>query len=101
MHFGRIAGENWSHPTRRRPAWGPFVFVGFLEAYGIGVPIGGSAALTNALIASIRSNGGEVLANVDVAQVTVKNGRATGVTTTDGREFKAKTASSARSIRIT
>lgn len=90
MHFGRIAGENLVSPDEKATGMGPFVFVGFLEAYGIGVPIGGSAALTDALIASIRSNGGEVLANVDVAQVTVKNGRATGVTTADGREFWAK-----------
>jgi phytoene dehydrogenase-like protein len=90
MHFGRIAGENLVSPDEKATGMGPFVFVGFLEAYGIGVPIGGSAALTDALIASIRSNGGEVLANVDVAQVTVKNGRATGVTTADGKEFKAK-----------
>jgi phytoene dehydrogenase-like protein len=90
MHFGRIAGENLVSPDEKATGMGPFVFVGFLEAYGIGVPIGGSAALTDALIASIRSNGGEVLANVDVAQVIVKNGRATGVITADGREFKAR-----------
>jgi len=90
MHFGRIAGENLVSPDEKATGMGPFVFVGFLEAYGIGVPIGGSAALTNALIASIRSNGGEALANVDVAQVTAKNGRATGVATADGREFKAR-----------
>jgi phytoene dehydrogenase-like protein len=90
MHFGRIAGENLVSPDEKATGMGPFVFVGFLEAYGIGVPVGGSAALTDALIASIRSNGGEVMANVDVAQVTVKNGRATGVTTADGREFRAK-----------
>ena len=55
--------------TRRRPASASFVFVGFLEAYGIGVPIGGSGKLTDALIACIRDHGGEVLANVDVARV--------------------------------
>ncbi len=69
---------------------GPFVFVGFLEAYGIGVPVGGSGTLTDALIASIESNGGDVLANMDVAHVITKNGRATGVATVDGREFTAK-----------
>jgi phytoene dehydrogenase-like protein len=69
---------------------GPFVFIGFLEAYGIGVPVGGSGKLTDALIASIQSNGGEVVANVDVTQVTTKNGRATGVATRDGREYSAK-----------
>ena len=48
MHFGRIAGENLVSPDEKATGMGPFVFVGFLEAYGIGVPIGGSAALTDA-----------------------------------------------------
>ena len=90
MHFGRIAGENLVSPDEKSTGMGPFVFVGFLEAYGIGVPVGGSGKLTDALIASIKSNGGEVLANVDVAQVTVKNGRAAGVVAKDGREYAAK-----------
>ncbi len=90
MHFGRIAGENLVSPDEKSTGMGPFVFVGFLEAYGIGVPLGGSGKLTEALIASIESNGGEVLANVDVATVTTRNGRATGVATKDGREYKAK-----------
>ncbi len=90
MHFGRIAGENLVSPDEKSTGMGPFVFIGFLEAYGIGVPVGGSGKLTDALIASIQSNGGEVIANVDVTQVTVKNGRATGVATKDGREYAAK-----------
>ncbi|MEJ0024864.1 MAG: NAD(P)/FAD-dependent oxidoreductase [Rhizomicrobium sp.] len=90
MHFGRIAGENLVSPDEKATGMGPFVFVGFLEAYGIGVPLGGSGKLTEALIASIQSNGGEVLANVDVATVTTKNGRANGIATRDGREYRAK-----------
>lgn len=90
MHFARIAGENLVSPDEKFTGMGPFVFVSFLEAYGIGVPLGGSGKLTDALIASIRSNGGEVVAGVDVAQVTVRNGRAIGVATTDGREFGAR-----------
>src|SRR6185436_17787828 len=43
-----------------------------------------------ALIASIESHGGKVMANIDVTQVTVKGGRATGIATADGREFAAK-----------
>lgn len=90
MHFGRIAGENLVSPDEKATGMGPFVFVGFLEAYGIGVPVGGSGKLTDALIASIESNGGTVMANVDVAHVTTKSGRATGVATRNGQEYTAK-----------
>jgi len=89
-HFARVAGENIVSPDEKAQALGVFVFVGFMEAYGIGIPIGGSGALTDALIARIRSNGGEILAGVDVEKVIVKGGRATGVAASDGTEYSAR-----------
>ena len=88
----KYAGENLVSPDEKATGFGVFVFVGFLEAYGIGVPIGGSGSLTDALIASIREHGGEVLANTDVARVLVRNGRAVGVETTDGHKYEARDA---------
>ncbi len=92
MHFARIAGENLVSPDEKSTALGVFVFVGFLEAYGFGVPVGGSGALTSALIACIRDHGGEVFSGVDVEKVTVRGARATGVHTRDGRDYAAKDA---------
>ena len=89
MHFARIAGENLVSPDEKATGMGVFVFVGFLEAFGIGVPVGGSGRLTDALIAHIRDHGGEVLADADVARIKVSNGRARGVELTDGRSFDA------------
>lgn len=89
MHFARVAGENLVSPDEKATGLGVFVFVGFLEAYGIGVPLGGSGRLTDALVACIRRHGGEVLAESDVARVVVRNGRAAGVETTDGRSYEA------------
>jgi phytoene dehydrogenase-like protein len=90
MHFARVAGENLVSPDEKATGLGVFVFVAFLEAYGIGVPVGGSGKLTDALIASIRSHGGEVIAPADVVRIVVRNGRATGVEAKDGRSFTAK-----------
>lgn len=92
MHFARVAGENLVSPDEKSTGFGVYVFVGFLEAYGIGIPVGGSGRLTDALVASIREHGGEVLENTDVARVIVRNGRAAGVETTDGRVFNASDA---------
>ena len=92
MHFGRVAGENLVSPDEKATGMGVFVFVGFLEAYGFGVPVGGSGKLTDALIASIRENGGEVLADSDVERVVVRNGRAVGVETKGGPTYAAKEA---------
>ncbi len=92
MHFARVAGENLVSPDEKATGIGTFVFVGFLEAYGFGVPVGGSGTLTDSLIACIKDKGGEVLSGVDVESVVVKQGRAVGARTKDGREFTAKDA---------
>ena len=89
-HFGRVAGENLVSPDEKATGIGAYVFLGFLEKFGFGVPVGGSGKLTDALIASIRSHGGEILGDADVARITTKNGRAAGVQTKDGRSFEAK-----------
>src|SRR5207244_2574200 len=65
------------------------VFVGFLEMFGFGVAQGGSGELTRALIECITAHGGEIIGGIDVAKVTVKNGRAAGVVASDGREWIA------------
>ncbi len=92
MHFARVAGENLVSPDEKATGFGAFVFVGFLEAYGFGLPRGGSGKLTEALVASIESNGGSVVPGVDVARVVVENGRAAGVESADGRRFAARDA---------
>src|ERR1700742_1172440 len=92
MHFARIAGENLVAPDEKGTGIGTFVFLGFLESYGFGVPVGGSGSLTNALIACIKDHGGQVLANTSVAQIKVAKGRATGVVTGDGQTFDARDA---------
>ncbi len=90
MHFARVSGEALVSPDDKATAAGVFVFVGFLESTGIGVPVGGSGALTRALIAMIEDRGGEVLAGVDVTKVPTQNGRAVGVRAADGREWSAQ-----------
>ncbi|HVF74652.1 MAG TPA: NAD(P)/FAD-dependent oxidoreductase [Acidimicrobiales bacterium] len=56
------------------------------------VPEGGAGALTNALVRRLEQSGGKVLVDHPVAQVVVRNGRATAVRTHDGTEFDARRA---------
>jgi phytoene dehydrogenase-like protein len=89
MHFARIAGENLVAPDEKGTGIGTFVFLGFLESYGFGVPVGGSGSLTRALIDCIQDHGGQVLADTEVTRIKVAGGRAKGVETSDGRSFDA------------
>ncbi|HVB85883.1 MAG TPA: NAD(P)/FAD-dependent oxidoreductase [Candidatus Dormibacteraeota bacterium] len=88
----RMVSENLTGPEEKGTGIGIFVFLGFMETYGIGVAVGGSGALTASLIRCIEDHGGTVCNNTSVSQVIVKNGRASGVRTADGAEHLAKDA---------
>src|SRR5699024_11071567 len=49
-----------------------------------GLPIGGMGAIVDALATSLRSSGGEIYSDTEVAQITYADGRVTGVTTDCG-----------------
>jgi phytoene dehydrogenase-like protein len=92
LFFTRMVSENLTGPEEKGTGIGIFVFLGFMEQYGIGVAVGGSGSLTASLVRCIEDHGGKVRNNTSVEQVIVKNGRATGVRTADGAEHSAKDA---------
>lgn len=92
LHFTRMVCENLVGPEEKGTGLGLYVFLGFMEQYGIGVPSGGSGQLTAALIKCIEDHGGSVLSEMDVNRIIIRDGRAAGVTTSDGREFSANDA---------
>jgi phytoene dehydrogenase-like protein len=54
------------------------------------LPVGGAVALVSALTRAVEAGGGQVITGVDVKEIQVKNGRATGVKLADGRTLTAK-----------
>ena len=88
-HFGRVAGENLVSPDEKATGIGAYVFLGFLEKYGFGVPVGGSGSLTDALIACIEDHGGAVRSGAEVREVLTDSGRATGVVLDNGERLTA------------
>ena len=86
-HFGRVAGENLVSPDEKATGIGAYVFLGFLEKFGFGVPVGGSGSLTNALIACIQDHDGAVRNNCHVREVVTDGSRATGVVLDDGERL--------------
>ncbi len=69
-------------------------------AGGWGFIRGGMGSITQAIAASGRRFGLEVLTDAGVAEVKVLNGRATGVRLLDGREFSAKAVISNASAKV-
>ena len=49
LFFTRMVSENLTGPEEKGTGIGIFVFLGFMETYGIGVAVGGSGALTASL----------------------------------------------------
>jgi len=92
MFFMRMVSENLTGPEEKGTGIGIFVFLGFMEQYGIGCAVGGSGSLTAALVRCIEDHGGTVRNNTTVETVIVKGGRAAGVRTADGAEYSAKDA---------
>ena len=58
-------------------------------AGGWGFIPGGMGTISQAIAASGRSHGVEIVTDAEIAQITVANGRATGVVTKDGAEHQA------------
>jgi len=92
LHFLRMVSENLTGPEEKGTGIGPFMFLGWLEKYGIGVAKGGSGMLSQALVNCIEDFGGEVVTNTSISKVLVSDGRAVGVVTDEGREIRAKDA---------
>ncbi|MFJ1707380.1 phytoene desaturase family protein [Kitasatospora sp. NPDC088346] len=62
------------------------------QQVGWPVPIGGAAALTDALVRRLEALGGRIHCNVPVVEVVVRGGRALGVRTADGQAHPARRA---------
>ncbi|MFE7484105.1 phytoene desaturase family protein [Streptomyces sp. NPDC057552] len=62
------------------------------QFHGFPVPVGGSGALTEALVRRLRARGGTVRCGQRVTEVVVRRGRAVGVRTASGDAFPARRA---------
>lgn len=66
------------------------VIIGSVVAGGLPVVVGGSNKIVDAFSTLIADNGGTTVTGANVERVLTQRGRARGVVTADGREFRAK-----------
>lgn len=92
MHLLKLISEHSQLPDDLGTGLEVFLMPGFMHGYGVGVPVGGSGKLTEALVKCIEANGGEVRCNAEVTKIKVSGGKASGVVLSDGEEFDARDA---------
>jgi len=62
------------------------------QEYGWPVPVGGAQQITSALVARLESRGGRITYDTPVTRILVARGKAMGVRTADGRNWRARRA---------
>ncbi len=67
-------------------------FVSLMHSWGLGLPVGGSGALSDALAAFIVDNGGTIKVSNAVTSIKVEDNEAKGVVTESGEEIMATRA---------
>ncbi|MGB3403434.1 MAG: beta-carotene ketolase CrtO [Microcoleaceae cyanobacterium] len=90
--LARLASEFGAPPSQKTIGIGSLMMA-MRHHPGMARPKGGTGALTQALLNLVKDKGGTVLCDRSVEQILIgNNGRAEGVRTHNGEEYRAKTA---------
>ena len=79
-------------PDDMGTGFGMIFMIVLVHFYPVGFPTKGSGSLSKALADCIADHGGEIRCNARVDSAIVESGRAVGLRTADGEEFRAKDA---------
>ncbi|HEX3971032.1 MAG TPA: NAD(P)/FAD-dependent oxidoreductase [Stellaceae bacterium] len=92
IHLLKFANELLIAPEEKGTGLALYTMPGFVHTYPSGIPVGGSAALVEALIRCLTAHGAELRKNSEVEKVTISGGRASGVRLKSGETIVAKQA---------
>ena len=79
-------------PDDMGTGFGMIIMILLVHFYPVGFPVKGSGDLSRALVDCIIDHGGEVRCDTQIDQVIVESGRAVGLRSSEGEEFRAKDA---------
>jgi len=79
-------GDHGMPPAQASFAMHAMVFNHYLE--GAAYPVGGSAAIAEAIAPTIEAAGGRIVVGAEVAEILISDGRANGVQMADGKEIR-------------
>lgn len=87
--LARLASELGAPPSQKMLAIGA-IMMAMRHHPGMARPVGGTGALTSALLSLLKSLGGKVLTEQTVEKILIDDGRAVGVRVAGGTEYRAK-----------
>lgn len=92
IHLLKFAAETLTAPEDKGTGFVLYTMPGMVHTHPIGVPVGGSGALVEALIRCLNSYGADFRMETEVTKVLVESGRAAGVRLANGEEIRARNA---------
>lgn len=90
MHFLKWVAEGMVHPDERGTAIYLYVLTGVAHTQRETAVVGGSQALSDAIVKSIEHYGGRLQTNSEVTRILMSGGEATGVQLADGELIMAR-----------
>jgi phytoene dehydrogenase-like protein len=90
--LARYASEAMMNPFDNGTGFGFYLILPYMHKYGMGIPVGGSGALADALVRCFQANGGTLRLNSEVARIKLVNGEAQGLVLASGEEVLASKA---------
>lgn len=92
IHLAKWCAEAMEGPDVKGTGVTLVNLLGLAHSYDGHIPVGGSKAVTNALIDCIKHYGGEIRTNAEVKQILISSGKAAGVMMVGGDKIMAKDA---------
>ena len=89
-HLLKFAAETLTAPDEKGTGFILYTMPGMVHTFPIGIPVGGSGALVDALMRCLSAHGAEFRKESPVEKVLTANGRATGVRLAGGEIINAK-----------
>lgn len=90
--LARYASEAMMNPFDNGTGFGFYIILPFMHKYGSGIPVGGSGALSDALVRCLEDHRGKVRLSSTVKQIKLSGGKATGLILDSGEEILADKA---------
>jgi phytoene dehydrogenase-like protein len=90
LHLLKFAAELLVAPEEKGTGGTLYYMPGYLHTYGIGIPVGGSSALSSALIKALTAHGATLRKDALVEKVLTEGGSAVGVRLRDGETIRTR-----------